>query len=549
MIKKRVADLIDIEKDIRPYDVIAIYAGVGSGKNSFIEGYGHQLGLAEKSRVLLITSRRAKVDQTKKQDEETKNNFIQYIDTDNWDSNKSTAKSVVCTNAHIEKKIKETFKLGDESTYFWNDFDYIVIDEFHSLVTDVSFAESSFYLTALINFICNQPNKPKIILMSATPSPARFITTKIEPHILDLRAKAISLKPKHFHTLPKEYINQRIVECYKAKGKIVYFVTKLSHIKDTLKNLPKELQEKTAVVVSDNDFNKELKNNYLTIYNNGETIRANLSQKETIPDNIQLLITNSKLKEGINIKTPVEYLFIESHLLSDIQQMCGRIRNPESIKYAYLITDAEQFPACNKLIEKDYQFKYGLNAANKYLDETGLNDENRTLTIKYIESTTKYIRFNPFTNKFVKNILYKECLDYIDKELKLYDDEMDNLKEYQRFCDPEYENYFCENGTTIRIYRPLDDIVDIYEGVINSLKNLDNIDIFNYTFNSEDIEWLLQRINNIIHIYHPKQTPFKKLGNALSYINCKKEDSHYSHKKGIKPTFTIVKKENDKSEY
>jgi len=37
--KKRVAKLIDVERDLLSHGVTAIYAGVGAGKNSLVEGY------------------------------------------------------------------------------------------------------------------------------------------------------------------------------------------------------------------------------------------------------------------------------------------------------------------------------------------------------------------------------------------------------------------------------------------------------------------------------------------------------------------------------
>lgn len=548
MIKKRVAELVDIERDINPYDVIALYAGVGSGKNTFIEGYHSKtenvIGLAENHRVLFITSRRAKVDETEKRDNENGNNFIRYIiETDSWNYDERRNKSVICTNAHVAKRIKETFKLGDESTYFWNNFDYIVIDEYHSLVTDTTFADSSFYLTALLNFVCNQTIKPKIILMSATPDSVSFITKKIEAHKLDFRNQSISLKPKRFQTLPKKYINKYLFKKDDSNSKTVYFVTKLSHINSILKDAPKEFQDKTAVIVSDTEHNKMLKDNYPAIYNNSKATIESLRLNETIPENIEIVITNSKLKEGINIKTPVDYLFIESHILSDIQQMCGRIRNPETLKCTYLITDAEQFQPLIKNIERDYQFKYGLQAVNKFLEENTSDCDKRQQTIDYIESTTKYIRFNPFTNKFVKNILYKECLEYISSALKIYDDNMDLFEICQDFDDADYVDYFCSNGAKIRKHIPPDKIMDIDKAVIESLKNKKNIDILNCTFSSEDTDLLLKHINEIINLYEPNCTPYKSLGFALKFIKCKKIDSSYSHKKGIKPTFTIVKDE------
>jgi len=64
--KPVLSEVINFERDIAPYPLTMIYAGVGSGKSTFAEllmnGSG-QLGIPAKV-VLLITSRKAKVIET-----------------------------------------------------------------------------------------------------------------------------------------------------------------------------------------------------------------------------------------------------------------------------------------------------------------------------------------------------------------------------------------------------------------------------------------------------------------------------------------------------
>lgn len=74
MCDKYLAELIDYSRDIEPYSFVQIFAGVGSGKNTFIENlirgdYTVRAadGTTKKGKpltVLLITSRRAKVNET-----------------------------------------------------------------------------------------------------------------------------------------------------------------------------------------------------------------------------------------------------------------------------------------------------------------------------------------------------------------------------------------------------------------------------------------------------------------------------------------------------
>lgn len=68
--KPWLSDSIDFDSDILPYQYIVIYAGVGSGKNTFVDKlvtgnhFKHADGsLVPPQNVLLISSRRAKIDE------------------------------------------------------------------------------------------------------------------------------------------------------------------------------------------------------------------------------------------------------------------------------------------------------------------------------------------------------------------------------------------------------------------------------------------------------------------------------------------------------
>ena len=68
--KKHLSETIDYDRDIAPYRFIKIYSGVGSGKNRFIDRlvqgdyFKHADGsYVKKQHVLLVTSRRSKVDE------------------------------------------------------------------------------------------------------------------------------------------------------------------------------------------------------------------------------------------------------------------------------------------------------------------------------------------------------------------------------------------------------------------------------------------------------------------------------------------------------
>jgi len=138
-----VSEVIDYDKDIESHQVIMLYAGVGAGKNCFIDNlakggqFKHADGTpVERKYVLLVTSRRAKADEQRNSTEVTydykmgmfdDSDFWRWYDDDTCMSYDSSPKrklpvlwgltttevalrSCACTNAQIERLWKELLK-------------------------------------------------------------------------------------------------------------------------------------------------------------------------------------------------------------------------------------------------------------------------------------------------------------------------------------------------------------------------------------------------------------------------------------------------------
>lgn len=443
--KPRLTDLVDLEKDIVPYNLNIIYAGVGSGKNSIIVGYHDEKtnydGLAEKYRVLLITSRTAKVKETKK-DPNGKRLLtdIRHMNDVKWDKLKS--RSVICTNAHFQKRVEDWWDPILDTRAFWEKFDFIVIDEVHSLVTDATFAGSSSILYYFIEHLCSQYSSnnnpkvkiPKLVLMSGTPEPVAPLIKPYNPHVLDYRRTAINISPDEYCIINYQKTKEKIKEKLKQNERVVYYLTVFDKIDDIISEaLNIGISEKQIVVsVSDSTVNRELYKTYPTIFKNKVFFEEDLT-KEQISDDFLLIITNSKNKEGINIKSKLGLLVMETHFQPDIVQICGRFRN--GILSATIVSDARQFQIPAPYIEEQrYQWSYGLNSANSYLEqileeekidpnnESVYTNERVTGFIEYIEKGSRFLRYNPFKGRFDENRCFLQAYNYYNQSImEFYD--------------------------------------------------------------------------------------------------------------------------------
>ena len=152
---------------------------MGSGKNYWVENE-----LAKRGNVLLITSRKAIKDEIRYKENEFKSSSII----------KSTFESqcVVMTHSKLAKMIRNSElpqNLISECGESY--FDFIVIDEAHSVVCDSTFTDSAFHLWTFIQYAIKNTT---VILMSATVSPMKFKLKNEKWKILDYSKECTNIK-------------------------------------------------------------------------------------------------------------------------------------------------------------------------------------------------------------------------------------------------------------------------------------------------------------------------------------------------------------------
>ncbi len=139
-----VSDVItDIDRELKKHqNKLFLIAGVGAGKSSWVKDV-----LAKKGNVLFVTSRRAKVD------EDINDSCFENVIRLGGEEHQT-----LITNAKLAKilenmNLKSGFMTIDQ---FLDHYDYIVIDEVHSMVTDSTFAKSSFGLLNFIEYVAKK---------------------------------------------------------------------------------------------------------------------------------------------------------------------------------------------------------------------------------------------------------------------------------------------------------------------------------------------------------------------------------------------------------
>lgn len=392
-----VSDVLKYKEHIEPYRLIKIFAGVGSGKNTFTDNFitGKKEPDTPKKTVLLITSRRAKVDETissidiadntvlnkwsKKQNPPiliSKNNFkydnnteYKVIPSIDGKSKKVVKQeSVVCTNAFIEYYFKEIYNPNDSSTFLWELFDLIVIDEVHSLALDATYQSAPFYVNELImktlslhnkadeNTNFRRPNCKHIILMTGTPKPIREHISNLTNSEFEVEynlfKKCRNIAPEYITLINKNEIKIIIRYLLDNNKKFIYFSNHTMSSEEFIKLYNIEQTPTIAVSFSDKEKRNELSPEEKELMNKVEDSLRNKSQ---LPDYVDVFVTTSRNKEGINIKnSDIKHMFIEAHNPNDVIQMAGRVR--DGLRHLFIVVDVEQHSDMENRFEQPFEF-------------------------------------------------------------------------------------------------------------------------------------------------------------------------------------------------
>lgn len=113
-------------------------------------------------------------------------------------------KSVVCTTAHIKKRIEKDYSPFEYACMpFWRKFDFIVIDEFHSLIADATFSDTAFMMKCFIDKVYTDCIKDKtadeiktrMIFMTGHPMRQKLCLLTIRTKNMTYLLKVSTLSP------------------------------------------------------------------------------------------------------------------------------------------------------------------------------------------------------------------------------------------------------------------------------------------------------------------------------------------------------------------
>jgi hypothetical protein len=452
--RKRLTDYIDIERDILPNNVTAIYAGTNAGKTTLIEGYHDGnvdfFGLAEKYKVLFITSRRQKVKQTCCHQE----SFLRHLEEAGaiiyWDN---CNKNVVCTNAHIHQYISQHYVMANEATYFWRHFDFVVVDEVHSICNDSSYAQCSYTVKCLIEKIAEEQKrgktKTKLLLMTATPQTIRWFVEQLDAKVYDYLDVLKPLKPKSISVVGKDYMHKEMLSLVRQGKTVVYYLSHIEKMPRLIQAIAESGISETeiSVAISDKEVLKKIQNEYPIIYDNAEDLSISVSIHEEIDSQFKLVLTNGKWREAINITNVVDCLIIESHYSIDLQQIIGRFRN--GVGQVFLIRDAQQFENYNNFSQEWDYYSQRMDYDNAELKKRIFGAElpkkyepimQNTETKRFVDTLLRQSRYrgiNLLKECFEANMAYKKYLEHFNHSKYAIQNALDANLDFS-----EVDNYF-----------------------------------------------------------------------------------------------------------
>lgn len=565
---KHLSDVIDLEKDILPYRMVQIIAGVGAGKNYWVNqvvaNQKHQIDehSYRKSNVLLITSRAA-----------TANAQAEKLGADRWvdieelfDSNKkggigeqrySDYKCIV-TNSGIESFIKNRYSKSDENTHSWNYFDYIVLDEAHSLTADATFTNAPFYVERFIRCSLEKNSNCKVILMTGTADSIQwfFNSTRL-PHeqinLIDKMEECTHVSPEIVTPTTSNAAFTNLLYHYKKGDRVIYFARHINTIKNLVERLTKQgvSESDIGIAYSDKRRDEDFSENLVT---QKEEIRKSLIEKERLPDNVRIFLTTSQNKEGVNINNEdIKVMFAESTLKSALIQMAGRVRKGLSIFYVVYDIDRDDFEKNEFEAVRDLYCLQRVRAASKKYIQC--SQKKPSYEHKYfpqqivdnIETTFPNIRYDWLFQRFQKYTGrmrgnqdeandYYEITDYIfNWDKAVYRDTKHDImsEEYgNRTGKDLFQEWFPYSIISDPLGEiPIDELTEIIKNEIIKLLKQENC--FNCSISREKRDEMTEKIR--VDILYKQNCSllninpqFKQLGRLLKKfgLTCRKLNNH-----------------------
>jgi len=431
--KPYLSEIIDYDRDIAPYQFIKIYAGVGSGKNYFVDHlvkgdvFRHADGsLVAKQNILLVTSRRAKADEQRALKHviydrgigifDDISTLYYFADDDVCQEVESSPqkelpdygggfmgkeirlRSCACTNAQIEYAWKE-YLPAEAITHPWERFDMIVIDEVHALLSDATYQSAPFYVRRLIEETLARSENCKVLVMTGSPQIFEDYPLLEKAHTIDVMDCCRSVTPEEVVFVTAKQAIAIMCNLLNQDMKAVYFANRIRRVKELFSIARKHTKSHVIMSFSDQAKRTSLKHDDIDAYNTMVDAEELLRKEQRLPEKCMAFISTARNKEGINIKnSDIKYMFVEAYADIDVQQMAGRLRN--GMERLFVVIDAPDVTVQEEeeevLFSQDDNLK---NAVQSYLEklckEVGFEDyeNNRHKNVLHYDRLASYVSF------------------------------------------------------------------------------------------------------------------------------------------------------------
>lgn len=528
--KPHLCEAIDFERDIKPYRLIRLYAGVGAGKNEWTEK------LAEQGYTILVITSRANTATAQARKLDAKRHFrlediIEAADA--W--GETPLDRVCCTNSDIEKYARDTYDPDNPKTHIWNLFDFIVLDEAHSLTADAGFSTAPFYVIQFLKYAYKKNRKCHIVLMSGTQEPVDWVfageRSQAAVHELNFFEQCRHIEPERVRFWPQFGGINQVIKGWKKGERCIYFANSIESIKDCVKRLTAAGIPEADIGISysdkgrDKDFSEEL-------VGKKERIRNMMIETERIPEDVKIFLTTSKNKEGINIRDDdITAMFTESCQRDELVQMAGRVRS--GLKHFCILYDAKQhanrMTTFQRELENDCLNVVRENAQSFLKDYPG----QKKSVIKKVEEMFEAIRYDPFQQEFY---IYQGRMEGAIRSRQ--DQQM--LKECIENYDCEVYPYGVSGEAVLQQWFPYSRIecreltYNSERAVIEAVRNLVNEKgYFGVELGKEDMARLTAELNELLsHVdprFIPSSYPIQRLGAALKQYQLRLDPVTSSH--------------------
>ena len=444
--KKHLKDVLNFEKDVKPYKIVQINAGVGAGKSSWIESIDNQ-------RILLITSRAI-----------TANVQAERFGAGRWItrddmrvmhfySGRGLTYKYIVTNAVIERYAKEIYDVRDKETYLWDCFDLIILDEAHSLITDASFSDAPFHVYDFL-YQAEYRGTCHLIFMTGTPEPIADIFTPKTTNGGDYKKydffnDCVNVVPQKVTLFPYCKIAKKLYNDLTEGKRIIYFANTISGIKRIHEQLITSGIAENKIGVTFAQGKSSGKNEFRERKREAaEYLQEYIRKNEVIPQEIQILLTTSVNREGININDDnVDEMLAESPEKTELIQMAGRVRKGVQELFVLYGVSRNYKPRW-AAFEQDIDSKCVENVntvAESYFERyfDGTKNDERLISdvVCEVEQQFPYIRYSYFDHEFCfyGSKAQEEARRSSDEGLiKNYIETWDAVDEFQRlFCEEE----------------------------------------------------------------------------------------------------------------